>query len=156
MAYSLRGRESKVARESPPVFTEIYQHPPGNNRESSRGRQAAREKNRVLGGGRDPPQNPIFFCFFKGFGCSEGSSRCRLRGFFRGCFFRVGFLPGVFPKPKTKTPNPKPCLFFKLFSIKMTLGFCLFFNEKHAWLCLKNKEKTAILNAAPQYRVGVF
>ena len=109
--------ESKVARESPPVFTRIYQHPPGNNRESSRGRQAAREKNRVLGGGRDPPQNPIFFCFFKGFGCSERASRCRLRGFFFGffgclgflaCFFRVGFLPWFFQKPKTKTPNPKP------------------------------------------------
>jgi len=84
-------RESKVARESPPVFTRIYQHPPGNNRESSRGRQAAREKNRVLGGGRDPPQNPIFFCFFKGFGCSEGHSRCRLRG-----FSRVFFLEWIF------------------------------------------------------------
>ena len=56
------------------------------------------------------------------------------------------------PAPKDKLFSRHFCLFFKAKHAR----FWLAFNEKHAWLCLKNKKKTTILNAASQYRVGVF
>ena len=79
-------RESKVARESPPVFTRIYQHPPGNNRESSRGRQAAREKNRVLGGEEIPPKTLFFSVFSRVLGALRGTHGAGCEDFL-GFFF---------------------------------------------------------------------
>ena len=107
MAYSLRGCESKVARESPPVFTEIYQHPPGNNRESSRGRQAAREKNRVLGGEEIPPKTLFFSVFSRVLGALRGPHGAGCEDFLGGVFLGWGFCLGFFrnPKPKPQTQN---------------------------------------------------
>ena len=71
-----------------------------------------------FGGEEIPPKTLFFSVFSRVLGSLRGrASRCRLRGFFFGffgclgflaCFFRVGFLPWFFQKPKTKTPNPKP------------------------------------------------